>query len=139
VSVAAIIVLTAYLALAWLRGAPTFSRLLEVELWFSFLFSAYLGAMGVFLTEIMPADIRTTGFSFAHSFATAIFGGFTPVVCTYLIHATGNPAAPGVWLASAGACGLGASLLLSPRRVARATADASLAQDLSPSVARPSS
>ena len=30
--------------------------------------------------------------SVAYSLATAIFGGMTPAVCTYLIHATGNPA-----------------------------------------------
>jgi hypothetical protein len=30
------------------------------------------------------------GFSLAYSLATAIFGGFTPAICTYLIHLTGN-------------------------------------------------
>jgi len=29
--------------------------------------------MVVFLTEIMPADVRTTGFALAYSLATAIF------------------------------------------------------------------
>src|SRR5262245_52806711 len=116
--------LTAYPALSWLARGPSFSHLLEVDLWFSFLFGAYLGAMGVFLTEIMPADIRTTGFSFAQGVATAAFGGFTPAICTYLIHATGNPATPWLWLAFAGACGLTATLLLSPTRVSRATGEA---------------
>ena len=40
---------------------------------------------------------RTAGFSLAFSGATAIFGGMTPAVCTYSIHATGNPAMPGAW------------------------------------------
>lgn len=55
----------------------------------------------VTLTEIMPAEVRATGFSLADSLAQAIFGGFTPAVCTYLIHATGNRAIPGLWLACA--------------------------------------
>ena len=46
--------------------------------WLSFLFASCNSALIVFLTEIMPADIRTAGFSLVHSSATAIFGGFTP-------------------------------------------------------------
>ena len=61
--------------------------------------------MVVFLTEIMPAHVRTSGFSLAYSLATGIFGGFTPAVSTYLIHRTGNLVMPGVWLAMAGAMG----------------------------------
>jgi hypothetical protein len=59
----------------------------------------------------MPAEVRTSGFALAYSLATAIFGGFTPAICTYLIHATGNKAVPGLWLAAAAACGLIATLL----------------------------
>jgi MHS family citrate/tricarballylate:H+ symporter-like MFS transporter len=39
--------------------------------------------MVVFLTEIMPVEVRTAGFSLAYSLATAIFGGFTPAISTY--------------------------------------------------------
>jgi hypothetical protein len=76
----------------FLARGPSFSRLMAVESWFSFLFASYNGALIVFLTEIMPADVRTAGFSLVHSSATAIFGGFTPAISTYLIHATGNRA-----------------------------------------------
>jgi MFS family permease len=108
--------LTAYPALLWLVSAPSFTRLLIVELWFSLFYATYNGAMAVFLTEIMPAEVRTSGFSLAYSSATAIFGGFTPAICTYLIHVTGNRAVPGLWLSFAAVCGLVAALALSPRR-----------------------
>jgi MFS family permease len=104
--------LTAYPALAWLVAAPSFSRLLMVALWFSIIFASYNGSMVVFLTEIMPAEVRASGFSLAYSLATGIFGGFTPAVSTYLIHVTGNRAMPGVWLSLAAAMGLTATLLL---------------------------
>jgi MFS family permease len=100
--------LTAYPALSWLIRSPSFGRLLAVELWLSFLYGSYNGAMVVFLTEIMPAQVRASGFSIAYSLATAIFGGFTPAICTYLIHETGNRAIPGVWLSLAAAMGLSA-------------------------------
>jgi MFS family permease len=102
---------TAYPIMAWLVEAPSFSKLLAVELWLSFIYGSYNGAMIVSLTEIMPADVRTIGFSLAYSLATAIFGGFTPAISTYLIHATGNSAVPGVWLSFAAGCGLIAAFM----------------------------
>ena len=68
----------------------------------------------MFLTEIMPPDVRTTGFSLAYSLATALFGGFTPAIATYLIQATGNRAIPGLWLSFAAGCGLIAAVLAQP-------------------------
>jgi len=105
---------SAYPAMWWLVGAPSFTRLLTVELWLSFVYGSYNGAMIVFLTEIMPAKVRTTAFSLAYSLATAIFGGFTPAISTYLIHVTGNRAMPGVWLSFAAAMGLLAALFARP-------------------------
>jgi hypothetical protein len=109
---------TAYPVMAWLVDAPSFSKLLMVELWLSFLYGSYNGAMIVFLTEIMPIDVRTVGFSLAYSLATAIFGGFTPAISTYLIHVTGNRAVPGVWLSLAAGCGLIAALMARPQQTA---------------------
>lgn len=103
---------TAYPALSWLVAHPSFGNLLMVELWLSFLYGSYNGAMVVALTEIMPVEVRTTGFSLAYSLATATFGGFTPAACTYLIHALDNKAAPGIWLTGAAILGLVATLVL---------------------------
>ena len=105
-------ILTAYPALSWLVANPSFSHLLIVELWLSFLYGSYNGAMVVALTEIMPVEVRTTGFSLAYSLATATFGGFTPAACTYLIHALDNKAAPGLWLTGAAVMGLIATVVL---------------------------
>jgi MFS transporter, MHS family, citrate/tricarballylate:H+ symporter len=101
---------TSYPAMLWLVSEPSTTRLLIVELWLSVFFGVYNGAMIPYLAEIMPPEIRTSGFSLAFSLATAIFGGFTPMVCTYLIHETGNRAMPALWLSFAAACGLVAAL-----------------------------
>jgi MFS family permease len=118
--------ITAYPALSWLVVAPSFSRLLTVELWLSFLYASYNGAMVVFLTELMPIEVRTSGFSLAYSLATALFGGFTPAISTYLIHITGNRAVPGVWLSFAAGCGLVASLLARSESKGRIEAQAAV-------------
>lgn len=112
----AVALVTAYPALSWLVEAPSFARLLAVELWLAAIYATYNGAMAVFLTEIMPVDVRTSGFSLAYSLATAMFGGFTPAICTYLIHLSGNRAIPGLWLSFAAICGLVAALVLSPKK-----------------------
>ena len=106
--------ITAYPVMLWLAHEPSFARLLIVELWFSFLYGSYNGAMVAFLTEMMPISIRTSGFAIAYSLATALFGGFTPAISMYLIQVTGNRAMPGVWLSMAAACGLMAAIIAKP-------------------------
>jgi len=64
-------------------------------------------------------DVRTVGFSLAYSLATAIFGGFTPAICTYLIEVTGNRAAPALWLSLAALISLCAAFILPAVQTAR--------------------
>ena len=112
----ALTVLTAYPAMAWLVAAPSLGHMLAVELWLSFLYASYNGATIVALTEVVPGHIRTAGFSLAYSVATALFGGFTPLVCTWLIDATGNRAVPGLWMSAAAVLSLVATWLVYGRR-----------------------
>ena len=107
-----LMIVTTWPVLHWLVGSASFAHLLEAELWLSFLYASYNGAMVVYLAEIMPAEVRAAGFSMAYSLATALFGGFTPAISSYLIHATGDKAMPGVWLTFAAVCGLIGTLLI---------------------------
>jgi metabolite-proton symporter len=112
ISFTVLALLTAYPAMLWLTAEPSFVRLLLVQLWLSFIYASYNGAMVVALTEIMPVDVRTSGFSLDYSLATALFGGFTPAICTYLIHIKGDRAMPGLWMSFAAALGLIAALMI---------------------------
>lgn len=107
-----LMIATAWPVLRWLVATPTFAHLIETELWLSFLYASYNGAMVVWLAEVMPADVKASGFSLAYSLATALFGGFTPAVSSYLIHITGDKAMPGAWLTLAAVCGFIGSLCL---------------------------
>jgi MFS transporter, MHS family, citrate/tricarballylate:H+ symporter len=104
--------LTAYPILSWLAANVSFANLLAAELWLSFIYGSYNGAAVVALTEVMPLHVRTVGFSLAYSLATALFGGLTPLVSTWLIGVTHDNAAPGYWMSFAAACGLAATLML---------------------------
>jgi MFS family permease len=132
-----LMLVSAYPAMHWLVGAPSFSRLLVTLLWLSFLYGSYNGAMVVLLTEIMPPAVRTSAFALAYSLATAIFGGFTPAISHWLIHVTGNRAMPGAWLSLAAACGLVATLLTrADREPDEATGQEAVAWSASTAVSR---
>ena len=52
--------------------APTVAKLVMVELWLSALYASYNSATIVHLTDIVPTEVRASGFSLAYSLATAI-------------------------------------------------------------------
>jgi MFS family permease len=105
-----IIALVSYPAMSWLVSAPSFGMLLAVEVGFAVLYATYQASLVVTLTEIIPPNVRGTGFSLAYSLSQAIFGGFTPAICTLLIHITGNKAVPGAWLSAGAVLALVATL-----------------------------
>lgn len=105
-------VFTAYPALSFLAQAPSFGHMLQVLLWLSFIYGLYNGAMIPALAEIMPVEVRVAGFSLAYSLATAVFGGFTPAISTWLIHLSGDKGAPGYWMTFAAICALCSTLVL---------------------------
>jgi MFS family permease len=126
ITAAILAVVSGYPTMLWLTSQPSFERLLIAELWFSLIFTGYNGAMVVYLTEIMPPAIRTSSFSLAYSLAVAIFGGFTPAICTWLIHLGKNRAAPGIWLSVAAVLSLGAIAMLSRKGQPMEDADSSV-------------
>jgi MHS family citrate/tricarballylate:H+ symporter-like MFS transporter len=119
IAMALLTLATAYPALTYLVNAPSFLNMLLVLLWLSFIYGLYNGAMIAALTEIMPVEVRVAGFSLAYSLATAVFGGFTPAMSTFLIQYTGDKAAPGYWMSFAALCALGATLYLYRRSSGR--------------------
>jgi MHS family citrate/tricarballylate:H+ symporter-like MFS transporter len=111
-AIAGLSFVTAYPALLWLTAAPTFGKMLAVELMFSLYFGVYSGTMLGALVEVVPAHIRTTCFSLAFALAAALFGTFTPFAATSLIAITGDRASPGFWLMCAAASGFIAAMVI---------------------------
>jgi MHS family citrate/tricarballylate:H+ symporter-like MFS transporter len=99
-------ILSAYPAMSWLVADPTFGRMLIVLLWLATMYGGYNGALYIALAEVMPVEVRAAGFSLAFATATALFGGFTPAVVTWLVKTLDNRAAPGLWMSGGAACGL---------------------------------
>jgi MHS family citrate/tricarballylate:H+ symporter-like MFS transporter len=111
-AIACLSLVTAYPALHWLIVAPTFGKMLSVEMMFSLYFGVYSGTMLGALVEVVPAHVRTTCFSLAFALAAGLFGTFTPFASTWLIEHTGDKASPGYWLMCAATLGIIAALTI---------------------------
>lgn len=57
-----------------------------------------VGASFAMLMEAFPREQRVTGLSVIYSFGVTLFGGFSPLLVTWLIGLTGNPLTPAFYL-----------------------------------------
>jgi len=95
---AAAILVTAYPMFALLAALPTLPTLLIVQAAIGVLVAGYLGGLPALMSELFPTRLRTTGLSISYSFGVALFGGFAPLINTWLVEATGNKMAPSFYL-----------------------------------------
>jgi MFS family permease len=78
---------------------PSVTVLLSVTVFLAALTAISGGASIVAIPELLPSGIRATGLSIAYAVGVALFGGSTQFIITWLIQATGNPAAPAWYVA----------------------------------------
>jgi MHS family proline/betaine transporter-like MFS transporter len=81
-------------AFDWLASAPSVERMAAIEAVLSAVFGVYAGAWGTALADLFPVGIRTTGMTISYNLGVAVFGGFAPLIVTWLIATTGSPLAP---------------------------------------------
>lgn len=60
--------------------------------------AGYSGVLPSLLAEQFPVDTRAVGIAFSYSISVTIFGGFAPLVATWLIAQTGDPLSPSFYL-----------------------------------------
>jgi MFS family permease len=86
-------------AFGLLVSHPTQGTLLAVTSVLAALTAISGAASLVAIPELLPRGIRATGLSIAYAVGVAIFGGSTQFIVTWLLAATGNPAAPAWYVA----------------------------------------
>jgi MFS family permease len=86
-------------AFGLLVSHPTPGTLLAVTTFLAALTAVSGAASLVAIPELLPRGIRATGLSIAYAVGVALFGGTTQFIVTWLIGATGNPAAPAWYVA----------------------------------------
>ena len=96
---------------AWMTAHASALALLMSQALLASLLAGYLGALPSLLTDLFPVRNRSTGISLSYNLSVALFGGLAPFTVTWLITVTGSSAAPGYYVALAGACSF-ASLVM---------------------------
>lgn len=95
---AGLILLLIYPMFALMVAHPALAMLLLVLFFMALLKGAYYGPMAAVMASIFPAETRATGMALGYNIGVTIFGGFTPLVATWLINSTGNDMAPSFWV-----------------------------------------
>ena len=102
------------------RGG-TFGSLLAALMVNAVFQSLYTGVIPSILAEMFPTRVRYTGLSVSYGFAVVLFGGFAPLISTWLVQVTGNPLAPAFYIMIGGA--ISAIAILSMREPLNAPLD----------------
>ena len=84
-----------------IRGG-TFRSLLLALICNAVFQALYTGTIPSILAEMFPTRVRYTALSVSYGLAVVLFGGFAPLISTWLVDTTGNPFAPAFYVMSGG-------------------------------------
>ena len=97
-------------------GAPRFATLVAFEAILSVLVSVFIVSGLAVAVQAFPPRVRSTGLAIGYSVGVAIFGGFGPLIATWLVAATGNQAAPALFVIGGAVVTLATLVSLKPGR-----------------------
>jgi MFS family permease len=105
-----------YPLFSYLIAHPSFATLLRVQLTASIILGFLSGPLPAAISELLPAEVRSSGIGIIYNVVGAIFGGLGPFLITVTIGLTGDKAGPAYWAVFTGAIGAIAVLALHFRR-----------------------
>jgi MFS transporter, MHS family, proline/betaine transporter len=97
------ILLSCYPAMVLLERLPSLGILIGVQLWMAILVAAIAGPAPAAMAELFPQEVRSTGISIGYNISVVIFGGFAPMISTWLIQVSHSGLAP-AWYVCGSAC-----------------------------------
>ncbi len=81
-------------AFSWLATDPSVWRMVVVEFVLSSFLGLFSGAFGTAIADLFPVGVRATGMTISYNVGVSLFGGFAPLIVTWLVATTGSPLAP---------------------------------------------
>ncbi|MGE7956709.1 citrate-proton symporter [Pseudomonas sp. NPDC089530] len=82
----------------WVAAAPSIERLLLMQVLLCSVIGGFFGPAPTALAEQFPVQVRSTGVSVAYNVAVMVFGGFAPLIVTWLSKVLGTPVAPAFYV-----------------------------------------
>lgn len=83
-----------------LNAMPTPATLFAAQAFVGLLLACSLAAMPALIADIFPTNMRSTGLSVSYNVSVTIFGGFAPLIATWLIQNTGTNMSPSYYVMS---------------------------------------
>ena len=90
--------LMVYPLYGWVAAAPSIERLLVMQLLLCSAIGGFFGPAPTALAEQFPIEVRSTGVSVAYNVAVMVFGGFAPLIVTWLSKVLATPVAPSFYV-----------------------------------------
>jgi MFS family permease len=106
IAACATFVLLPYPLFALMLHEASMVTIVVVQVVFALSIAMFSGPGPAAIAEIFPTAVRSTGMSTGYSLAVTIFGGFAPLIATWLIARTGTPLSPTYYLIGAGVVSL---------------------------------
>jgi MHS family proline/betaine transporter-like MFS transporter len=94
---AALLLLSVLPLFLWLKASPTLPTLVAILCIVCILVASFVGVAPAALSEIFPTSVRATGTSLAYNGAFTLFGGFAPMILTWLTHRSGGSIYSPAW------------------------------------------
>lgn len=82
----------------WVAAAPSIERLLVMQVLLCTAIGGFFGPAPTALAEQFPVEVRSTGVSASYNVAVMLFGGFAPLIVTWLSQVLGTPVAPAFYV-----------------------------------------
>jgi MHS family proline/betaine transporter-like MFS transporter len=89
---------SAYPAFVLLVANPSLASIVAIVCWLSILKAAYSGVLPSLMSELFPVSTRSSGIAVSYNVGVPIFGGFAPLIASWLIAVTGSSLAPSFYL-----------------------------------------
>ncbi|MGB3066900.1 MAG: MFS transporter [Ottowia sp.] len=109
------LVVLVYPAFLWLKTSPTPIVLFTIVGGLTMVLAVQAVPSITILPEMFPERVRATGMSLVYGFGVAVFGGFAPLISTWLVNASGHKEAPSWYLVATALISLPALLYLKDR------------------------
>jgi MHS family proline/betaine transporter-like MFS transporter len=111
--------LTSYPVFWIMHTWPSLATAIFAVGWLNLIKAGYSGILPSLLSEQFPVETRAVGVAFSYSVSVTIFGGFAPLVATWLISSTGDPLSPAYYLMFSALLSLIALAAISRRATAK--------------------
>jgi MHS family proline/betaine transporter-like MFS transporter len=123
-----LVAVTTYPLFFMLTIWPTPTALVLVQAFVGLLLAICLGALPALLADIYPTATRGTGLALSYNFSVTLFGGFAPLIVTWLIDYTHSKLAPSFYVMATSVVSLAAVMILSFRARTAGVSDKGIVQ-----------